>query len=701
MSLHPLRHPIPLFVTLIVLAAQVMMPLAVAADALRQPAADVAPAPAAASSVWVRGANESRDAYFARVAQADPGYFQTAAIQAIEAYLNGTAAADESPDAFEQTLERILTGQGVASPTRAPALAPASPASTCPPAPQRTFGGIPGPKGIAVDPDHGRIFVASYAADSLVVIDGMAQRIERTIPNIPSPNQVAYSPSLNRIYATNRNQNTLTVLNGTTYATEATVPVGEKPFGVAVNPLTHRIYVANFDSARVDVVDGLMNTVVARVSLQNSKPTFLAVDTGRNLVYALTSLGEVYRIRADNSAERWLHLADSGLVGIAYNPALDRLYISSYANRVYVYDAATKAALAEVAVPGEPHALAINTNGNAVFVAARGNEVYRVDGNDNTYSGAGAVGNGEGDGVAVDAGSNQVYVSNFADNSVTMLLDTCAPTPPTRTPTPTATATPTSTRTPTATSTRTRTPTPTATRTPTPTYGVPPITSTSTPTATGTSIPGETDRCGAIQVSARSISKIPSGKIRAEGNVVLGNHFRLLGPNDYVEFDANSMSGFGEAALVGGEDTQRVFAGFFTGDCAGGKVIPAKDVQPLLTEVGGFPLSGAPIFQAIDVVRSEITASAAMDLLFGDFLAKGPFKFQIGSQNGKLTVTGTLNFGEDPRFGVRGCAPAALGQRDPGRRVFLGYRRPAGDDPAKQPDRQGELRHLCRSRSRP
>ena len=226
------------------------------------------------------------------------------------------------------------------------------------------------------------------------------------------------------------------MLNGTTYATVATVPVGEKPFGVAVNPLTHRIYVANFDSARVDVVDGLTNTVVAQVSLQNSKPTFLAVDTGRNLVYALTSLGEVYRIKADNSAERWLHLADSGLVGIAYNPALDRLYVSSYANRVYVYDAATKAALAEVTVPGEPHALAVNTNGNAVFVAARGNEVYRVDGNDNTYSGAGAAGNGEGDGVAVDTGSNQVYVSNFADNSVTMLLDTCAPTPPTRTPTP-------------------------------------------------------------------------------------------------------------------------------------------------------------------------------------------------------------------------------------------------------------------------
>ena len=150
MSRRHLPHAIPVCITLIVLVVQILTPLAVAADALRQPAEVVAAAPAVTTSAWVRGANESRDAYFARVAAADPDRFQAAAIQAIEAYLNGTAAADESPDAFEQTLERILAGQGGASPTPAPTLAPAAPANTCPPASQRTFSGIPGPKGIAV-----------------------------------------------------------------------------------------------------------------------------------------------------------------------------------------------------------------------------------------------------------------------------------------------------------------------------------------------------------------------------------------------------------------------------------------------------------------------------------------------------------------------------------------------------------------------
>ena len=140
--------------------------------------------------------------------------------------------------------------------------------------------------------------------------------------------------------------------------------------------------------------------------------------------------------------------------------------------------------------------------------------------------------------------------------------------------------------------------------------------------------------------------------MHAEGDVILGSSVKLLGPNDYVEFDAASLSGYGEAALVGGSETQRIFAGSFTANCSAGKITPAQDARPLLTRVGGFPLSGVPVFEPIDVVHSEMVASAALALGFGDFLAKGPFSFKIGSQDGRLTVSGTLNFGEDPKFGA-------------------------------------------------
>ncbi len=651
----PSRRVLPICLTLILLAAQALTPLAVAAEALREMAGAASSTNAPISSTWVRGAGESRDVYFARVAAADPNRFQTAAVQAIEAYLNGTMNADQAPDAFEQTLERILTGQS--PPVSAPS-PPLAPTSTCPPVPQKTFGGVSGPKGIAVDPDHSRIFVASYTGDSLVVIDGAAQQIERTIPNIPSPNQVAYSPSLNRIYVTNRNQNTLSVLNGATYATLATVPVGDKPFGVAVNPLTHRVYVANFESARVDVIDGVTNTVVARVSLQNSKPTFIAVDTARNVVYALTSLGEVYRIKANNTAERWLHLPDSGLVGLAYNPKLDRLYISSYANAVYVYDATNAGQLAQIPVPGEPHALAVNTNGDAVFVAARGHSVYRLDGNDDTYSGAGATGNGEGDGVAVDTDSNQVYVSNYGDDSVTMLLDACAPTPPTHTPTSTPTSTATSTRTPTATSTRTPTSTPSRTPTATPTSTTTPATATftptatATPTATGTGVPpGRTSRmAGKIKVTANNFKDLGDGQFEASGAVVLGEALYLAGVDDSARFFANALTGTGLAQLHGGAEILDLFNGAFSADILSGVATPAETAQKLIHEIAGFKLDKDALPSAVNILKSELSGSALMSLSWSQAAAVGPLQFGISASSSGLVVGATWFMG-DIKFG--------------------------------------------------
>ncbi len=461
------RPTLTFWITLL-LVIQMLTPLAASAEVLRDAGAPAHAAGTAARPIgWARLPDEARDSYFARVAQADPQRFQAAALQALNVYINTASADDQAADGFERVLEQILaTGSAPAADPADPppqAAVPAAPASSCPPAPQITLTGISGPKGIAADPAGGRVFVAGYTGNSLAVINTAARRVERTISGIPSANQVAYNPALNRIYVTNRDRNTLTVLNGTTYAILATIPVGALPFGVAVNPTTNWVYVANFDGNSVDVIDGASNLPIQRVMLPN-KPTFLAVDKRRDLTYALTSWsGDLYAIDASLTARLLLHVPDSGLVGVAYDPASDRLYISSYANVVYVYNAATGAPIAQAAMPGEPHALAVNPNGRAVFVAARGSEVYRIDGSDGSYSGAGAARDGEGDGIAVDAGTNLVVVSNYNDNSVTVLLDGCAPAPPTPTPTPTATVT----RTPTRTSTPTRTPTPTASRTPT------------------------------------------------------------------------------------------------------------------------------------------------------------------------------------------------------------------------------------------
>ena len=750
------RSPFLVIITVLALLAQALSPLAAAAEALSAaPGEAPSTLSRAPTSTWARGPGETRDAYFARVAQADSQRFQAAALEALNLYLNASEAIPAA-DGFEQTLEAVLT-TGQPPPALAQALDPppaVSPASAlaCDPAPQATITGISGPKGIAVNADAGRIYVAGYAANRLAVIHAATGSIERSVA-VPSPNQVAYDPGLNRIYVTNRDANTLTVLDGTSYAILKTISVGAQPFGVAVNAITHRVYVANFNSNSIDVIDGNSNTVIGHVGLPNL-PTFIAVDAARNRAYVLTSWsGDIYAIEADHTARLLLHVPDSGLVGLAYNPALDRLYVSSIANVVYVYELKTALQVAVITVPAEPHALAVNPNGNAVFVAARGNQVYRIDGNTNTYSGAGATGSGEGDGVAVDPATNRVYVSNYAGNSVTVLSDPCATAPPptkTPTPTPTATATATRTRTPTPTATATRTRTPTAT----PTSGlglfvrghvrresatgpglpgvtvqvflaaysdpirtvitdasgyyetnliyIPgresitvrpalsgytfdpaqhfwvheaglevavrdfvaggglPITPTFTPTPTATGSPfpqpGETGICGKLEITATKIERLSGTRMRASGTVFIGAAFLLTGSDAYVEYDEGAtggkLNGYGKIGIVSKEKTSSLFSGFFDGTCSDGKLTPAKTVTPLLTEIGGFQLSGAGFFDSLNALSKSVTGFAPLDINENLVTSKGTFGFMLApGETGGLEVTGDFSFAEDLKFG--------------------------------------------------
>ena len=445
--------------------AQVVFPAAARAAVPAAP-----PAPSTSSQTLTRLPEENREAYLVRMAQAAPERFQAAALRALQDYLNMDRVGPLADVPFEEAIERYLAlppelwvqsdppsrAQAALAPIDdSPAVAPtaaageaASRPAACPPTPIRTIKSIAGPKGLAVNEAANLVYAAQYSDNSLAVIDGATNAVVRVVRQIPSPNQVAHNPVLGRLYVTNRDAGTLTVLNDASYAVVATIPVESLPFGVGVNPNTGRVYVANFNSNSVTVINGYTNKVVARLGLPNL-PTLIAVDSVNNLVYTLSNwAGTVYVIDQNDTLREFAQVHDDGLVGLAVNPALNRLYVSSISKKVYAYDTQTRERVAVVNLPGEPHTLALNPNGNGIYAAAKGNELYLIDGNNATYNGATAVGSGEGDGLVVNPRTNRVYVSNYSDNSVAALFDTCAPEPPPVTVTPTHTPTPT--RTPTA-----------------------------------------------------------------------------------------------------------------------------------------------------------------------------------------------------------------------------------------------------------
>ncbi len=135
-----------------------------------------------------------------------------------------------------------------------------------------------------------------------------------------------------------------------------------------------------------------------------------------------------------------------------------------------------------------PYQVAVNpASGHLFVVCPDDRQMHIYDLADTRWLAWVPVGRGAQEGIAVDAATGRVYVSNGGDDTVSIFQDSGPVNPPTLVPTRTPTVTPTPTITPTPTATPTHTTTPTPTFTPTSTF-------TPTPTATPTPwLPGEPD----------------------------------------------------------------------------------------------------------------------------------------------------------------------------------------------------------------
>ena len=75
-------------------------------------------------------------------------------------------------------------------------------------------------------------------------------------------------------------------------------------------------------------------------------------------------------------------------------------------------------------------------------------------------------------------------------------------------------------------------------------------------------------------------------------------------------------------------------------------------MTPLLTEIGGFNLSGEGFFDSLNTLSKSVTGFAPLDINEGIVTSKGDFEFKLApGETGRLEVTGGFSFAEDLKFG--------------------------------------------------
>ena len=152
------------------------------------------------------------------------------------------------------------------------------------------------PHAIAVDPDTHTVYIAEYcepacSQGSVSVMNESTYAITSTVLVGPEPQDVVIDPARHQAFVTNYGSwapggGTVTVISTLTNTVTATIPVGQYPWGESVDPVTGRVYVANVFGYSLSVIDEGTDTVTATIPVPGTqRALYVTADPVSGQVY--------------------------------------------------------------------------------------------------------------------------------------------------------------------------------------------------------------------------------------------------------------------------------------------------------------------------------------------------------------------------------------------------------------------------------
>ncbi|MCP4165591.1 MAG: hypothetical protein GY759_06820 [Chloroflexi bacterium] len=271
------------------------------------------------------------------------------------------------------------------------------------------------PKGIAIDERRNLLFINSQDQEKAYKVDGGNSGILGTAPVGALPFGIDVNPLTQKVYSVNFGGDSISVFHEASLAAIKTIQfaAGSEPTHAVVDRLHNRIYVTLHGSDQMAVIDGTTDTVAKYIGgLQGAFD--LVLDTVHNQIFVSARNGNYVAVIDRNSLDEiQSRRAFTGgeTFSLAFDPVLSRLYV------IYASDSlAGQAKLTSIYSPQLiPAAVNGNPNKIAVFEVKQ-NEFGRIT--TLTVEEAGPQG---GVGIAVNPTTNNVFVSNSADNSLSVI----------------------------------------------------------------------------------------------------------------------------------------------------------------------------------------------------------------------------------------------------------------------------------------
>lgn len=236
--------------------------------------------------------------------------------------------------------------------------------------------GDPGFNQVAIA--NGQVVISRPGTNTIEIFSPVKRRVIARISQVQDPRGIAVDDDASRVYIALGGTSSIAVINSHNWQVEKLIPLEHRPEKLLWVPEIKSLYVSSTLNRTVSIVDPLVGRETAVIDL-NALPQGMVYDSGKQqLLVSLQDLSEVAGIdRSDKIVSRY-KLTASEPTGLALDGGRRRLYVAvRYA--VLSLNADTGAELARIPAPGGTNCLILDSERNLLYAAGGDGSVLAID----------------------------------------------------------------------------------------------------------------------------------------------------------------------------------------------------------------------------------------------------------------------------------------------------------------------------------
>lgn len=197
---------------------------------------------------------------------------------------------------------------------------------------------IDDPRGIAVDDDHLRVYVALAGNNCIASINSQNWQVEKLIPVEHRPDKLLWVSETRTLYVTSTLDRTLSAIDSEGRSPVKPIDLDALPQDMLFDAARRKLLVTLQDRSEVATIDDA-GQIVERFKLNASEPSGIALDNAHRRLYVAVRFAVVV-LNADTGAELLRIPAPGGTNSLVLDPAANLLYAAGGDGSVLAIDVA-------------------------------------------------------------------------------------------------------------------------------------------------------------------------------------------------------------------------------------------------------------------------------------------------------------------------------------------------------------------------